>query len=146
MWENTSGFLHRWYWKLFPELFIFFQIFIKSEAFLHLGSASPFVRSYEIALSVNLGILELTYWLRTFRNYSFINYIPFKKWSNSIIKTRTSVCPFKHSDFLFWFLTFSARGWQVSMLNIWFIEFRFQSCHSCFLKPDRSKVHSFYCF
>ena len=47
--------------------------FFKNKVFLHLGSVRPYVRPYETLKSYSLisGMLELTYRLQTFKDYSY---------------------------------------------------------------------------
>ncbi len=62
-------------------------------SFWNITRVSPSVRTRQPAIFANLGMLELSYWFQTFRDYSLSSYVPCKKRSNSIINTRTSVCP-----------------------------------------------------
>ncbi len=64
----------------FISIFIYFILWIlnvftsmifKNEVFLHLGSVRPYVRTRQLGSVVNFGMLELTYWLQTFRDYSY---------------------------------------------------------------------------
>ena len=72
--------------------YVFLIIYLKTKFFYVQGES---VRPYEIVRSVvNFGMLELTYRLQTFRDYSYSSQVPCEKRSNFIIITVTSVRPF----------------------------------------------------
>ncbi len=68
--------------------------FFLSETIIRVG---PSVR--DRYLFVNLGILELTYRLQTFRDHSFSILVPCEKRSNSIINTERLYGLFRYEDF-----------------------------------------------
>ncbi len=91
---------------IFSNLFdtLVLNYFFENEVFLYLGSVRPSVQDTQL-LIVNLGRLELTYRLQTFKEYSYGSQVPCEKRSNSIIDTGTSIRPFLTCRF-FAFLTF----------------------------------------
>ena len=72
--------------------FYYICLLLKTKFFYIYGQL---VRPYETvrSLFVNFGILELTYRLQTFRDYSYSSQVPCEKRSNSLINTGTSVRP-----------------------------------------------------